>query len=853
VLQAPLYAIALFTIAFLLATGAALRLFGRRETAVFPSSPLDWLEASFAALLLTVVGVGWAATLLASFGQFSLLTLALLTLAAAGVGWWAQRPFTLPQFARPTRYEYLLLLGLVGFAILYARPHEYIFGGTDAGSYTHISATLAQTGKFVLQDEWTAVLRDHAEATLREQPPQWRTRYLQFVGWYVGDSDPARVIPQFFPFHPVWMAIGASLGGLMGSWLVTPLWAVLGLTAVYLLTRALFNRPAALLAALLLGLTPTHLYFARYPTTEPLTLLLVFTSLLALQRLWDEGERADPLWGILGGAALGAAFLTRIDLPVLLALVLAALSLRWLMGRWSAAFTAFALTLAVFTLHATLSALLISWPYTWNTYSSVLRILNRSGALIAVAVVALVVVGGTAVLWRTGHLTREKLGRWARSPYLHGGAAIFILLLSAYAYFARPILQPVTFYTNWPSGTQVPQADGQNWLRMGWYLTPLGVLLATVGAAWIVWRKPWWRYGLFMAVGLLTTTQYVYRIFNTAYHIYAVRRYVPIVIPMLLIYAAVILVVLAQRQPTRYYRLLAGALAIVLAAGLLFQARYVLPLREYAGAAAQMAALHEALEPGALLIINEPPDLNVADRLGVPLRFLYGHDIATIRGSGEEIRPFLAALLAEVEGGERPLQLLAIHPLDPVIRQTLPLHPESLVTISTQLLKNSFTEFPTEMQNVYHGIEIYNVTAQPAPPTLPLTIDIGGLDSLYIEEGFYAKDPRPGEITSRWTGENATLQIPLPAAETVEISLRAIIFRPEEVEAAPVIVLLDGKPIGQFTPDRVWQTYTFSGASAPQDGYSTLQLQSATFNPASLGRSQDSRDLGFLLDWVRIR
>ncbi len=814
---------------------------------------IDWLEAVFVTIVGLVVFIGWVGTLLASFGVFSVAGVSVVVLLTTGALWLWQRPFSSFRFLPLSRYEILIILVLACFAFLYLRPHEYFLGSTDAGTYVNIAGTLAQTGQFVINDDWTEQLHEYADITLRQQPPQWQTRYLQFVGWYIDNDDPTRLIPQFFPLHPVLMSFGMGLFGLMGGLFVTPLWGLMGILAVYLLTRHLFNRPTAFLASLLLGLTPTHIFFARYPTTEPLTLLLVFSSLLAFQRLWDD-EKTGTIWGILGGAALGAALLTRIDLPVLVLLVLAALVLRWRQRRWSRGFTAFTLSSSFISAHAFLSAVLINWPYTWNTYSSVLRILSRSTSIIvAVSVVVLLLV----LVWvpsRKGWITNEKLLYFWRSPYSRIGAAFIIIVLSIYAYFLRPIVEPVKYYPTWPGGVEIPLADGQNWQRMGWYLTPLGVLLATLGAAWLVWRKSWYRYGLFLAVGLTTTVQYIYRIFNTPYHIYAMRRYVPIAIPMLMIYATVAIVTLANRKIPKSGNLIAGFLAVGLIAGLLYQSRFVIPQRDFAGLKIQMEALNAELIPNALVIISEPPELNVADQLGVPLRFLFDHDVATIRGEGEEIRPFLNKLVRYAQVQEQPLQLITLNAIDPTIRQNLTLQPVTMVPIRTQMLANTFNEFPSTQQNIYYGVEIYNVDLAHSTTSsnLPLIIDIGTLDSLYIQDGFYYKEPWSGEITMRWTGASARLQLPMKAAATLNIELKAMIFRPELVPATPVIVSLDNQEIGQFTPNGTWKTFIFSGTATPERGYSVLEFKSATFNPAQLQLSSDGRDLGFLLDWVKI-
>jgi hypothetical protein len=863
-LQASAYVTLLFVIGHLTTVGGFLLLWA-------DTAESDWLEVGFAAWLAGIVATGWLAVLLATFGYFSLLGLSLLLLAV-GLGLiivvaWQKRPLSRlihPHWRPIGHYEIGLLILLLLVSMIYLRPHEYVLGGNDPGSYMNIAANVVHTGSYVTHDDpWFPNLRQHAEVTLREQPPHWQTRYLQFVGWYIDDTDPGRIIPQFFPYHPVWLAVGMALGGFQAGLFVTPLWTLLGLVALYLLVCRLFDRQIALLAALLLAITPTHIYFARYPSTEPLTLLLLFTSLLAFQVLWD-GEEKRPYftqlaWGILGGSSLGAAALTRIDLPLIVGLVVAMLMLRAWQKKWSVGWTAYSLSLAVLSGHALLSMLLISWPYAWNTYGSVVNLLQRTpwltALLLLVLAVACLLFG---LLWRKPDRLRQGLAHLpyqAERLYAKRWLSVGLILLSGYAYFLRPILEPAAIHRSWPTGADAWVINGENWLRMGWYLTPLGLLLATLGAAWLVQAVSWRRFGLFLSIGLLTTAQYVYQIFNTPYHIYTMRRYLPVVIPMLMVYTAVSLFWLYRRQWGWSARLGSGLLALLLIGGLLFQSRYVLPLREYRGALEQLAELQTHLQPGAIIVISEPSEGLFADALGPPLRFLYGHDIATIRQDGPETDAFLDDLVGYAAQQDRPLQLLGVEPVYPALRERFEAEPVAFLSLRLAFLENSYTHFPTTTQTFYYGVELYDLTPQTAvtePPPLPLTIDVGTLDIVYIEEGLYYKEPLPGPITMRWTAETAVFSLPIAEETAVTLEIRAMIYRPEIVPAAEVLVQLDGQEIGRFVPTQTWQTFTFSGTVRPVNSRSQLIFHTTPFNPASLALSGDNRDLGFLLDAIDI-
>jgi hypothetical protein len=79
-----------------------------------------------------------------------------------------------------------------------------------------------------------------------------------------------------------------------------------------------------------------------------------------------------------------------------------------------------------------------------------------------------------------------------------------------------------------------------------------------------------------------------------------------------------------------------------------------------------------------------------------------------------------------------------------------------------------------------------------------------------------------------------------------------MVYKPKGASVTPVTVWLDGTVVGEFTPDEAWRTFSFAAQSSPVSGKSSLRFTTATFNPARLHVSEDTRNLGFLIDWVRI-
>jgi hypothetical protein len=387
-------------------------------------------------------------------------------------------------------------------------------------------------------------------------------------------------------------------------------------------------------------------------------------------------------------------------------------------------------------------------------------------------------------------------------------------------------------------------------------LTPLGLLLATLGLAEILRRESFDRLGLFLAVGGLTIIQYVYNIFSTPYHIYAMRRYVPIVIPMLMIYAAVAIVAVARARKAWLGRLGGGSLTLVLVAGLVYQARFVLPQRDLRGAVEQLSNLNARLKSDAIVLISEPIESLLADTLGVPLRFVFGHDIATVRRDDASVLPFVERMMEYATEQSRPVQLIAVDPIAPAVRQALSLQPVEMFPMTLQMLMNTYYDYPAVIQTAYYGVEIYDVVGLRSSYTLdqsrPIEIDVGTFDTPFIRTGFYGKELLPGDATMRWTAGEATLDIPLPTEGPITVDVRAMIYRPEGVTAAPVAVWLDGEKVGEFTPGETWRIFSFPAQPRPIGGISALRFQTAAFNPASLGVNNDTRDLGFLIDRVTI-
>jgi 4-amino-4-deoxy-L-arabinose transferase-like glycosyltransferase len=814
---------------------------------------LDWAEGLFCSLAGLAIMVGVCGVLLSWIGLYTITVLSGILFSFSLICTLCFRSLTkVPRFLRGGIFEIGLALILASCLLVYFRPHEYILGSADAGTYMNIAANLAKTGRWVVQDEFSAWLSQYGPTAFYHSPTSLPVQW-QFYGWYNDPLIKDRILPQFFPMHPCLLAVGVWLGGVWGGLYVTPLWGMMAIAAVYLLSRRLFNRPVALLAAILLAISPTQFYFSRYPTAEPLTLVFLFVGLLSFQHIWDQNP-SRLHWAIMGGSAIGCALLTRIDLPLVVIIVLVTFELLRCGNRWNKNWTVFGGIFGIFLLVTLLFVYLQGWIYFTNTYG----IIWKNYRKVVVAAVALILLAIIVPLVRILFLRGFSCGISQKSVVNHRffrwSLGSLVVALSGYAYFIHPLIVPPDF----GSGAEIefiPRLDSLNWIRMGWYLTPLGLILATGGLFYIVTKENLHRLVFFLSIGVLTTFQYIAKSMITPYHIYCMRRYFPLVIPVLLIFAAVALHRISTMGKRPISKAIGISLGVLLCLGLAHQSRHLVLLRDLKGVVNDLTELAHRFPPRSILLIN---DRDFADRFGVPLKYIFGFDIATVRQDNEMTLPFLEDLIQRARSRQQPIHLLAVNPLSETVKRHLIFAPDFEFPVKVRALKNTYTEYPRFIEEAYYGLETYRVSGvsrradvSKATPG-SLTIDVGGFDAGNVRSGFFGKEFIPRSPSMRWTTDKAVLDFPGTSPRNLILKVRAMIFLPPSRPLPRVEIWLDDRNIGQFHPNRDWQVFQFQGRSLPSGGRSTLTFISETFTPKALGINQDSRQLGFLLDWVTI-
>jgi hypothetical protein len=604
------------------------------ERALLPAPPLEWAPALIFRRVTTGLLVAvWLAVLLAEIGAFDATVLLLLLGTAAlllALGIVVRRtdgleaPWSALWPARrwgPRRDLAALALVLGLGAALAARPSEDVLGARDPGIYYATGVAIARDGA-LLQHDWAlqALAADLGDVSVNywlfQSVHGWPLRFPGQL--FVRNLPLGQVEPGFLPWYPAAVAFAVDAGGLGAGLWANPVLATLALAAVFLAGRSLFGVGAGALCVGWLAINLAQVWFARYTMAEPAAQLLVWTGLYALVR---ARQRPDRALGVLAGLAWGGMCLTRVEAALLVPPVAGYLG--WLTRQprhrpWT--LPALGL-LAAGGLHA-------GW-HAWR-FAPAYSAMVFSGATLAVAaggVALALTLAGALWLLLTGRgspATRKTAGPQADRMARRGRAVLVTLLIigAAFAYVVRPVL-PLSLPAGEASDVEV--AARESLVRLGWYVTAPGLGLALAGAGLLLWRGRWRRAGPFLGLLGLSLAFYLPNPLVSSDQPWAARRYLPLVLPGLLLlaaYAAVILGRLSARR-VRWPRPIGVAVVALLAAlvavGEWQATAAVADSSEHAGALAQTEALAAFFPAEAIVLF---PRSTAGMRLSLPLQYL---------------------------------------------------------------------------------------------------------------------------------------------------------------------------------------------------------------------------------------
>lgn len=592
------------------------------------SMPADAFTRLWIGVVLTsVVGL-----LLGLAGRFSLvgLTIAAATVTLVALGLARRRDGAPPPAGAPgvDPGQARVVAAIAAVAALATvcwswPPYETVIAASDSTMYVNAGAHLARTGCFTVPETLASRLPADAAGALFPSVGWFQTGpFIRLPGGLLMSSlDAGVATPAFFPLLPVWAAMLAVAGGVEATVLVAPLATALAVAGVVLFAGETLGVGVAALTAAAMVANFAVWWYARFAMPEPLAAAAIWGGLVFLCR---AGRARDRRFALLAGAVLGLAGLARTEsFPLLLVAGALAFAWRQLRAPQVPLLVGFALMLGVAALtgerspnhhlayfrnEINLHYLAILPALTAARQSG--RLLAACGGLLA-ALVAAGVIGVRSGAGFVRGVLRVAL------PLGIVAALVVYVYIGGYVFPWRN-LSWLALYCSWPLLALAVVGGPIAWHRGG-------DAVRIAGYAWMV------------AAALFILNPRV-----SAYQPWAIRRFLPLVIPGIAIAGSAALAWIATR-PNRGWRLLAAALAATI---LVLEVRPVLRARAlpyYQGNVALLRDLVGRFPPDAIVAM----DSSLADlQLQVPIWLASGRETIMLREGGARWQTVMRALAA---------------------------------------------------------------------------------------------------------------------------------------------------------------------------------------------------------------
>jgi len=384
--------------------------------------------------------------------------------------------------------------------------------------------------------------------------------------------------------------------------------------------------------------------------------------------------------------------------------------------------------------------------------------------------------------------------------------------------------------------------DAQAFLRFGWFVTPLGLLLALGGLVWAIrhWRSEW----LFPLLVLLTFAGFYFykmRVWND--YFFAMRRVMPVTLPLTLGCAALALWQLAQLRGLR--RVGAVVAGLALAVTFARETRPLLNHVDWRGAVRFVGDIARRFGPDDVLIFEQPRSVHL---LALPLWAVHGLNVLELARFNPDPER-LNALVRVWRGQGRNVYFVHTYSTDLCGLFLSRVQPHAFSSVEWE---RTYDRPPRRREFRALHFTVSRVVLPEELQVPPLgALDVGGSDDFQVS-GFFEKEGG-GERTYRWTGRCGTVFLPglRPGAELV---IDAAVGDRPPATWADVSVSLSGTPLGTFLPQAEWTSHVLPLPDPLPTGPALLRFDTRDWRPASaLPASKDTRLLGLMVDRIRMR
>ena len=725
---------------------------------------------------------------------------------------------------------------------LYFPPAEYLMGGKDPGVYMNEGLQIAQSGSLVITDSLLASLPSESRDLFISEQPKSGTQAahtgLRFMGYFVTDPDSGTVVGQFPHLYPIWIAIGYGLDSIDGARAVVGVWAILGVLTLYFLGARLVGTIPALTGALLLSIHVIQIWYSRYPNSELVLQTMLLAGLLAFARAYvDELEFFGPVAATL----LGLSMFVRFPAVLCLIAVVGAMLISTADDRRPRA--SFLAPFVMWQMVAGLYFFTILKPY---VALPIEFIKNLTPSHIGLLILGLLV---TIFLCASIQYKSVKIRVHSWLPTILG---LVVCCGAIYAYFFRT-----------PGGLLAPHDAFALRTYALYYLNPYGLVAALLGLV-IVMRRSFWQAPALLLATIIVAFFYFYKVRIVPEHFWMARRFLPIILPMSLLFIGVVAFSGTHRPfprerqaRLRYLARFAIGLTFVALLGRQYvtASGQIMNHVEYEGLIPRLEQIAETFTPEDLVIVESraASDLHV---LALPLAYTYEKNVLVLSTPQPDELTFqefvkwghthYQDIYFLGGGGTRlPVNTIAV---EPILSDRFQI-PE---------YESSLNKYPTEVRFKEFDFGLYKFV----PVTRerqPFVLDVGWMDDLQVVQ-FYAKERLSEDLTFRWSSKQSSVSIVNAPPSSHQVTVWASDGgRPASEEPAYIAVSINDVKLGHALVTTGFLPYTFAiPPNVAEDlGKATTQIplliEGNTWNPSKTLSTTDDRELGVMIDRVEIR
>lgn len=462
---------------------------------------------------------------------------------------WLWRPHRELAGARQARTWTILagLLIIVAATLVNLRYHgEYVLTNRDPGIYSNGGAWIAQHGTLVV-DSRSGVLDDVGSVQANA------------LGQQSLAGDDTRLEIQGAHVFPVLLALGYWVAGAYGLFAVPALLGGVAMAVLFVAGLRFLPDWVALTVMTGLAVNFAFVYTVRSVLSEPLMLLFAFAGLVfTAQALADRSVRRLLVAGFVVSVSLAVRLDAGVGVLLFLPVVafLIARTHRRNRGVGSAPWTLLGCYFAGWIIPATLGLIDL------HVFSPFYVFFHKEEfALVQAGLIAAVVTAAVAMAFATLSASRanaalQRTSFWWRARASTTGTALAfaVVALAAFAWWLRPILWQLAAPAG--IGKAAMQAiqkreglplngdrtyDELSVTELVWYLGPLVLVAAVLGIAVLIRRFVLGRLqddlSLLLALVVPISVLYLFRTGIYPDQPWAIRRFLPITIPGLLLFA----------------------------------------------------------------------------------------------------------------------------------------------------------------------------------------------------------------------------------------------------------------------------------------------------------------------------